>query len=87
MTGLRELVNSCTKVYSGTVCAFLKKENGYGYIFSVCKENEKEASLSGLARDFNEKCSGRGGGSNVMVTGTTGASRKDIEEYFASIVP
>jgi len=81
--GLRNLVNECTKVFEGIVCAFLSEESGYRYIFSVCEKNVSEAGLQSLAKDFNEKCSGRGGGSNIMVQGSTKADRDHIEAYFA----
>lgn len=87
MTSLRELVNRCTKVYGGTVCAFLMQDGGFGYNFSVCPENAESAHLRDLANDFNLKCMGRGGGSPVMVTGTTSAGRDAIEDYFASKTP
>ncbi|MBR4574336.1 MAG: hypothetical protein IKO16_05460 [Lachnospiraceae bacterium] len=87
MTGLRELVNNCTSVYKGVVCAFLKKESGFGYIFSVCKGRAQSAGLKELADDFNRSCRGKGGGSPLMVTGTTEAGREEIERFFAQKSP
>ena len=81
--GLRNLVNDCTKVYGGPVCAFLGNDKeGYRYIFGVKKERAKEAAIAALAKDFNEKCKAKGGGSEIMIQGTSTAYRKDIEEYF-----
>ncbi len=82
--GLRNLVNACTKEHGGPVCAFLGNDmTGYRYIFGVGKDNAPDAGLKSLADDFNENCFGKGGGSDVMIQGTSSASRKDIEEYFA----
>ena len=80
--GLRELVNSCTKVYDGIVCAFLESGRGYRYIFAVCPENAEEAGLQEFAAAFDRACSGKGGGSRLMVQGTTEAQRDAIEQYF-----
>ncbi len=81
--GLRNLVNECTKVYPGPVCAFLRDDNGYRYIFGVRRELAQTLDLRALAADFNEKCSGKGGGSDLMVQGTTTATHKNIEGYFS----
>ncbi len=83
MRGLRDLVNECTKICNRTVCAFLENKNGFGYIFAVNPQNAGKASIKHLADDFNAKCPGKGGGSDIMITGTTSAGRSEIEEYFA----
>ncbi len=82
-TGLRNLVNECTAVYNGIVCAFLRVENGYRYIFAVNEEDVKSTDLKAFADDFNKNCQGRGGGSDIMVQGTSQASAETIEAYFA----
>ena len=81
--GLRNLVNECTKIYPGPVCAFLEDDKGYRYIFGVRRELAQTLDLRALAADFNEKCSGKGGGSDLMVQGTTTATHKNIEGYFS----
>ena len=84
--GLRELVNECTKVSGKIICAFMGEDRSFRYIFAVRKENAKEAGLQEFVKDFNEKCSGRGGGSDIMVQGSTTAGRAQIEEYFAGMI-
>ena len=81
-TGLRELVNACTKDHDGIVCAFIKVQDGYRYIFAVREGIADRFDIKALADDFNKKCCGKGGGSSVMVQGTTSFVREDIEKYF-----
>ena len=82
--GLRNLVNDAVKVYNGPVCAFLGNDaDGYRYIFGIRKDRTEEADLRKLADDFNTKCSAKGGGSDIMIQGTSNASEKDIIEYFS----
>ena len=81
-TGLRELVNACTRDHDGIVCAFIKVQDGYRYIFAVKDDIADRFDIKALAEDFNKKCGGKGGGSPVMVQGTTSARREDIEKYF-----
>ncbi len=86
MKGLRDLVNECTKVYGGMICAFSgDDDNGYGYIFAVRAECAKEADIKGFLEGFKTACGAQGGGSDVMVQGTCRAARKDIEEYFRPV--
>ncbi len=81
--GLRDLVNGCTKICNGLICAFTgDEENGYRYIFAQNKEAAKSVDLKAAAADFNEICSASGGGSDVMVQGTCPSGRGIIEEYF-----
>ena len=81
--GLRNLVNECTKVYSGTICALTGNDTeGYRYIFAITADNADNAGLQQMTVDFNSKCKGRGGGSPVMTQGTSTALRTDIERYF-----
>ena len=83
MKGLRDLVNECTKVYGGIICAFSGDDkNGYGYIFAVRGELAKEADIRSFLEGFKTACGAQGGGSDVMVQGTCRASRNDIEGYF-----
>lgn len=85
--GLRNLVNECTGIYSGPVCAFLGNDTeGYRYIMGINEDSAENSDIRKLVGDFNEKCMGKGGGSNIMVQGTSRAKRKDIEKYFASVV-
>ena len=82
--GLRNLVNEAVKVYDGPICAFLGNDkDGYRYIFGVRKDKAEEAQLRKFADDFNNKCCAKGGGSDIMIQGTSNASKKDIEEYFS----
>ncbi len=84
--GLRDLVNECTKVSRGLICAFTgNEEDGYRYILAVNKETASEVDLKALAADFNSKCEASGGGSEVMVQGTCMAGRGKIEEYFTAV--
>ncbi|MCR5688138.1 MAG: hypothetical protein K6G58_08965 [Lachnospiraceae bacterium] len=80
--GLRDLVNKCTASYPGTVCAFLETQNGYRYIFAASAGTA--ADVRELTNDFNEHCSGRGGGSALMTEGTANAEREGIEAFFGS---
>ena len=82
-TGLRNLVNECTGQYEGIVCAFSGNDNdGYRYIFAVCKNRAKTAELRAFADDFNRSCKGRGGGSDIMVFGSTLGTSGEIKAYF-----
>ena len=81
--GLRNLVNECTRQYDGIVCAFDGNDkDGYRYIFAVCKDRAKEAGLKGLTDDFNRKCDGKGGGSDIMVSGSTSCVSETIKAFF-----
>ncbi|MCR5672575.1 MAG: alanyl-tRNA editing protein [Lachnospiraceae bacterium] len=80
-TGLRETVNACTDRYDGIVCGFIPGPEGYMYIFAVKKEISDRFDLKAFSDDFNGRCEGKGGGSPIMVQGTTAADRKTIEEY------
>ncbi len=80
--GLRETVNECTKAFDGIVCAFLKDEGGYRYIFGVNEKASKDADLRAFSKEFNEKCNGKGGGSPLMVQGTCATDRESIEKCF-----
>ena len=82
-TGLRNLINECTGQYEGIVCAFSGNDNeGYRYIFAVCKNRTKTAGLRAFADDFNRVCKGRGGGSDIMVFGSTSGTSGEIKAYF-----
>lgn len=81
--GLRDLVNECTKAFDGIVCAFMGEEGDYRYIFSVCAGMAGTADLAALTKEFNESCSGRGGGSKVMVQGSCRTKKADIGKFFA----
>ena len=79
MTGLRKLVNECTKACDRIVCAFREEEKGYRYIFSV--GDGRSADLKGFTDRFNGECMGSGGGSDIMTQGSSKADRSVIEDY------
>ena len=79
MTGLRKLVNECTKACDRIVCAFREEEKGYRYIFSV--GDGRSANLKGFTDSFNAECMGSGGGSDIMTQGSSKADRSVIEDY------
>ena len=84
--GLRNLVNECVKVYDGPVCAFLGNDkDGYRYIFGVRDALAEGANLRGFSNDFNSRCSGKGGGSDVMIQGTSMAKREDIMKFVEKV--
>ncbi len=81
-TGLRELVNECTKYSEGIICAFSGNDkDGYRYIFAVRASNAENAGLQEFTAGFNSGCSGRGGGSKLMTQGTCMAKRTEIERF------
>ncbi|MCR5832000.1 MAG: alanyl-tRNA editing protein [Lachnospiraceae bacterium] len=83
--GMRDLVNECVKVCGGPVCAFCGSDtDGYRYIFGVRKDAAERADLRLLNEKFNRECSGKGGGSEIMVQGTSTAKRINIEMFFSS---
>ena len=82
-TGLRDLVNECTRISDGIICAFLGDDKaGYRYIFAINAKKADSTDIRSFASDFNEKCAGKGGGSRLMVQGTSTADRRSIERYF-----
>ena len=83
--GMRDLVNECVTVCDGPVCAFCGSDReGYRYIFGVGEDNAGKCDLRALTDAFNAACSGKGGGSDIMVQGNTSAKRINIESFFAS---
>ncbi len=84
-TGLRNLVNDCTKEYAGIVCAFDGNDtDGYSYIFAVNKKCSGTAGLKALADDFNKACEGKGGGSDIMIMGSTSCTSENIKAFFSA---
>ena len=76
---LRELVNAGVEKCSGICAAFSGAEGDYRYIIG-----SRTADLRALSREINAAINGRGGGSPVMIQGTSRASRAEIEAYFAA---
>ena len=80
--GLRNLVNAVTAQYKGIVCAFCGNDtDGYRYIFGVNEDVAESAGLTAFAKEFNAACSGKGGGSSLMVQGTTTAKKESIQVF------
>ena len=83
--GMRELVNECVRVCDGPVCVFCGNDReGYRYVFGIGKDKAGSIDLRSLTDAFNAACSGKGGGSGIMVQGNTYAKRINIESFFAS---
>jgi len=57
---------------------FCATENGYRY---VCVSRSKP--LRTLGKQMNTDLNGRGGGSDAMIQGTLGATKEQIEAFFA----
>ncbi|MBO4904106.1 MAG: alanyl-tRNA editing protein [Lachnospiraceae bacterium] len=83
--GLRNLVNECTKGYTGVVCAFLGDDSkGYRYIFGAGSE-AADVDLIAFTKAFNEETGSKGGGSGLQTTGQTPKTRLEIENYVDKI--
>lgn len=79
MVTLRELVNRGSEL-SETACAgFVGRDGDYKYIIG-----SRRLALRARAKEINSAISGRGGGSDAMLQGTSAASRKTIEDFFGA---
>lgn len=77
MISLRELVNAGMECASGLCAAFSGSDGDFKYIIG-----SKSRNLRAEAREINENISGKGGGSETMIQGTSRATRAEIEAYF-----
>ncbi len=68
------------RVPSGICAVLCATEGGYRY---VCVSRSKP--LRALGKQMNTALNGRGGGSDAMIQGTLGATKEQIEEFFAQI--
>lgn len=66
------------RVPDGICAVFAATEGGYRY---VCVS--RSLPLRALGKDMNARLCGRGGGSDVMIQGTLGATKEQIEAFFA----
>ena len=66
------------RVPDGICAVFSATEGGYRY---VCVSRSKP--LRAFGKDMNARLSGRGGGSEVRIQGTLGATKEQIESFFA----
>jgi alanyl-tRNA synthetase len=67
-------------VTDGICGVFCATENGYRY---VCVSRSKP--LRAIGKELNAQLSGRGGGSDAMIQGTLGATKEQIEAFFAQL--
>ncbi len=79
---LRELVNKA-KEKSGNICAAFSGNDNEGYSYII---HSKNSDICALAKDINEKLSGRGGGKSPMIQGSVKAAKETIKEYFDNAV-
>ena len=66
------------RVADGICGVFVATEGGYRY---VCVSRSQP--LRAIGKELNAALSGRGGGSDAMIQGTLGATREQIEAFFA----
>lgn len=79
----RKIINESVLKKDGIVAGFMKQEKDrYRYI--IGKNENCSISLKKLAKDLNEKFSGRGGGSEKMVQGSVTGTEQDLEEFLNS---
>lgn len=78
---LRTLVNAGMEKCGGVCAAFLGTERAYTFCIG-----SRTVDLKAAAQAIGEALGGRGGGSVQMICGSAGASRAEIEAYFAKTV-
>ena len=78
MLALRNFVNGAVKK-TEKICAVFagNDENGYKYIIA-----SEKIPLRALSKELTVALGGKGGGSDVMIQGSTPASREHIEAFF-----
>ena len=76
---LRELVKKANKK-SGSMCAAFSGNDIEGYSYIIFSETR---DVGVLAKDINQKLSGRGGGRNPIIQGSVKATVKAIKDYFS----
>ena len=65
---------------AGVCGVFCETENGYRY---VCVS--RSLALRELGKRLSASCNGRGGGTDAIIQGTLGATREQIEAFFAQL--
>jgi alanyl-tRNA synthetase len=68
------------RVTDGICGVFCATDGGYRY---VCVSRSKP--LRAIGKELNAQLSGRGGGSDAMIQGTLGATKEQIEAFFAQL--
>lgn len=80
--GLRNLINSCTDIFTGVVLGFIgNDDDGYKYIIGC--NGDKNAG--DIAKKINAGFSGKGGGNTVMAQGSIQGRKKEIEEFVKTL--
>lgn len=80
--GLRNLINSCTEMFSGIVAGFIGDDaNGYRYIMATSGDRD----IIAINKQLTEKLSGRGGGNKEMVQGSVSSDREAINQFFEEL--
>ncbi|MBQ9994328.1 MAG: hypothetical protein IJP17_06420 [Clostridia bacterium] len=80
MDALRSVVNDALPRCGGVCAAFCgSDEEGYMYVIG-----SRNVALRAAAKEINATLRGKGGGRDEMIQGSVTASRREIEEYFAS---
>ena len=78
MLAIRNYVNGAVKKTEKMCAVFVgNDENGYKYI--IASEN---IPLRALSKEISATLGGKGGGSDLMIQGSTPATRTQIEEFF-----
>jgi len=74
---MRIIANGGMKKTKKIVCVFSGNDSeGYSYILG-----SENINLKDLAKEFNSKLNGKGGGSESMIQGNLSATKEEIEKY------
>lgn len=85
-TGLRNLINNCLKKCGGFIAGFCpKSEDSYTYIVGKSEDTDSDI-LPALAKELNEKYSGRGGGNSAMIQGTVEKSSQFLSDMVSYVI-
>ena len=77
---LRAIVNAGVEKCGG-ICAAFSGDDGHGYLFVI---GAKQIPLRARAKEITAALSGRGGGSDQMISGTVRAAEAEIRAYIAN---